>query len=84
MNILVSGGTGYIGSHTCVELIQAGHDVVIFDNLSNSKVDVLDKIEEITGKKPKFYQADMRNADDEARLDDFVSQRFGFCLCGHG
>ena len=62
MNILVSGGTGYIGSHTCVELIQAGHNVVIFDNLSNSKVDVLDKIEAITGKKPKFYQSDMRNA----------------------
>lgn len=61
MNILVTGGTGYIGSHTCVELIQAGHDVVIFDNLSNSKVDALDRIFEITGKKPKFYQADMRN-----------------------
>ncbi len=68
MNILVSGGTGYIGSHTCVELIQAGHDVVIFDNLSNSKVDVLDKIEEITGKKPKFYQADMRNAQELAPI----------------
>lgn len=64
MNILVSGGTGYIGSHTCVELLQAGHDVVIFDNLSNSKADVVDKIQAITGKKPIFYQADMTKAEE--------------------
>ena len=61
MNILVTGGIGYIGSHTCVELLEAGHDVVIFDNLSNAKLEVLDRIEKITGKRPKFYQADMRN-----------------------
>ena len=61
MNILVTGGTGYIGSHTCVELIEAGHDVVIFDNLCNSKIEVLDRIEKITGKRPKFYKADMCN-----------------------
>ena len=59
MKILVSGGTGYIGSHTCVELINSGHEVVIFDNLYNSSIDVLDKIEKITGVKPKFYKADM-------------------------
>ncbi|MBR5937567.1 MAG: UDP-glucose 4-epimerase GalE [Clostridiales bacterium] len=63
MNILVTGGTGYIGSHTCVELINAGHDVVIFDNLSNSKESVLDRIEKIAGKRPKFYVADMRDLD---------------------
>lgn len=61
MNILVTGGTGYIGSHTCVELIEAGHDVVIFDSLCNSKIEVLDRIEKITGKRPKFYKADMCN-----------------------
>ncbi len=63
MNILVTGGTGYIGSHTCVELIKAGHDVIVFDNLSNSKETCLDRIFEITGKRPKFYCADMRDTD---------------------
>ncbi len=63
MKILVTGGTGYIGSHTCVELIQAGHDVVIFDNLCNSKETCLDRIFEIAGKRPKFYQADLRDIE---------------------
>lgn len=58
MNILVTGGMGYIGSHTVVELIQEGHNVIIVDNLYNSKIDVLDKIEKITGKKVKFYEVD--------------------------
>ena len=49
MKILVTGGTGYIGSHTCVELLQNGYEVVVFDNLYNSKIEVVDKIEEITG-----------------------------------
>lgn len=64
MKILVSGGTGYIGSHTCVELIKAGHEVVIFDNLYNSNIEVLDKIQEITGVKPVFYKADMTKIDE--------------------
>ena len=51
MKILVSGGTGYIGSHTCVELLNKGYDVVAFDNLYNSKIDVVDRVEKITGKK---------------------------------
>ena len=50
MKILVTGGTGYIGSHTCVELLNKGYEVVVFDNLYNSKIDVVDKIEKITGK----------------------------------
>ena len=54
MKILVTGGTGYIGSHTCVELLQKGYEVVVFDNLFNSKIEVVDKIESITGKKIKF------------------------------
>ena len=58
MKILVTGGTGYIGSHTVVELMKEGHDVVIVDILYNSKIDVLDKIESIVGKKPDFYCID--------------------------
>jgi UDP-glucose 4-epimerase len=61
MKVLVSGGTGYIGSHTVVELLDAGYEVVIIDNLSNSKIEVLSAIEEITHKKPHFEKADMRN-----------------------
>lgn len=59
MKILVTGGTGFIGSHTCVELLDAGYDVVIIDNLSNSKREVKDYIEQITGKKVSFYEADV-------------------------
>lgn len=58
MSILVTGGTGYIGSHTVVELLNSGEDVIIVDNLYNSKLTVLDKIEKITGKRPKFYHED--------------------------
>ncbi len=58
MKILVTGGTGYIGSHTCVELIESGYEVVIIDNLSNSKIEVVERIKEITGKDVKFYEGD--------------------------
>jgi len=61
--ILVTGGTGFIGSHTTVELIEAGYDVVIVDNLSNSKIEVLDGIEKITGVRPAFEQADCCQLD---------------------
>ena len=61
MKILVTGGTGYIGSHTCCELLDNGYEVIIVDNLSNSKEDVIDKIEKITGKKVKFYKGDVCN-----------------------
>ena len=59
MKILVTGGLGYIGSHTTVELCENNYDVVIIDNLSNSKIEVLDKLEQITGKKIKFYLGDV-------------------------
>ena len=58
MKILLTGGAGYIGSHTAIELISLGHEVVIVDNLANSSEKVLDRIEQIIGKKPKFYKAD--------------------------
>lgn len=64
--ILVTGGTGFIGSHTCVELIEKGYDVVIADNLSNSKPEPLNRIQTITGTRPRFYEVDMR---DQAGLE---------------
>ena len=63
MKILVTGGTGYIGSHTVVELMKEGHDVVIVDNLFNSKIETLDKIEKIIGKRPDFYEIDCCDFD---------------------
>ena len=57
--ILVTGGCGYIGSHTCVELINSGYDVIVLDNLYNSKEVVLDRIKMITGIRPKFYKVDI-------------------------
>ena len=61
MKILVTGGTGFIGSHTAVELIRNGYEVVIIDNLSNSKKLVIDRIEKITGVRPLFYEGDIRD-----------------------
>ena len=61
--ILVTGGAGFIGSHTTVELQQSGYDVVIVDNLSNSREDVLDGIEKITGIRPAFEKVDLRDFD---------------------
>lgn len=58
-NVLVTGGAGFIGSHTCVELIAAGHDIIVVDNFSNSKREALLRIEEISGKKLKFVEADI-------------------------
>ncbi|MEN8120530.1 MAG: UDP-glucose 4-epimerase GalE [Bacteroidota bacterium] len=66
--VLITGGTGYIGSHTAVEFIEAGYDVVIIDNLSNSKIDSLDGIKKITGIKPEFAEFDLM---DKSKLDDF-------------
>ncbi|WNJ95120.1 UDP-glucose 4-epimerase GalE [Vibrio ruber] len=66
MNVLVTGGMGYIGSHTCVRLIEAGMTPIIVDNLCNAKIAVLSRIEALTGKHPLFYQGDVR---DEAFLD---------------
>lgn len=71
MSILVTGGTGYIGSHTVVELLQAGAEVIIVDNLYNSKLCVLDRIEQITGKRPTFYKVDLT---DKEALDTVFQQ----------
>lgn len=63
MKVLITGGTGYIGSHTCVELINAGHEVVVLDNLSNSSEKSLEAIQKITGTEPKFYKVDLLDYD---------------------
>lgn len=62
MTILVTGGAGYIGSHTAVELLEAGHDVIVVDNLSNASPKAVERVEQITGKKVRFYEQDVRNA----------------------
>lgn len=78
MNILVTGGAGYIGSHTCVELLNQGHDVIILDNLYNSDEKAVQRIEEITGKKVKFYQEDLLNPEglnevfDKEKIDAVI------------
>lgn len=68
--ILVTGGTGYIGSHTCVELMEKGHKVVIADNLSNSYRDVVDRIANITGEKPLFEETDLSDRAQTSKLFD--------------
>ena len=65
MNVLVTGGAGYIGSHTCVELLESGYGVVVIDNLCNSNAESLNRVRELTGKEVKFYEGDVR---DEALL----------------
>lgn len=71
MKVLVTGGMGYIGSHTCIQMIEAGIEPIILDNLGNSKVAVLDRIEALTQFRPDFYQGDIR---DEAFLDAIFAE----------
>ena len=70
MSVLVTGGTGYIGSHTCVDFIEKGKDVIILDNLCNSKAEVVDYIEQITGKRPKFYHIDLLDREGVKKVFD--------------
>ena len=73
MKVLLTGGAGFIGSHTCVELLESGHEAVIADNFSNSKPEVLKRIKTITGKEPAFYEADV--TDKEALRRIFSEQK---------
>ena len=70
MRILVTGGAGYIGSHTCVELLKEGYEVVVMDNLYNSSKKALDRVEEITGKKLTFYETDMLDREGVKKIFD--------------
>jgi len=71
MRILVTGGAGYIGSHTCLALLRAGHEVIVVDDLRNAHPQALDRVEKLAGKAPAFHQFDVR---DEARLDAVFAQ----------
>ena len=68
MKVLVTGGAGYIGSHTCVELLDSGYEVVVVDNLCNASRKVIDRIKRITGKNVMFYEADIRDYDAMDRV----------------
>ena len=68
MAILVTGGAGFIGSHTCVELLDAGYDIVVVDNLCNSSMESVKRVEQITGKSVKFYETDIRDAEGLNRI----------------
>lgn len=78
MAILVTGGAGYIGSHTCIELLNAGYDVVVIDNLCNSCKESLKRVEEITGKKLTFYEVDLldqaavKNVFDNEKIEAVI------------
>ena len=77
MNVLVTGGTGYIGSHTCVELLNSGYGVVVIDNLCNSNPKSLDRVRELTGKELTFYEGDVR---DEALLKKIFAENDIGCV----
>ncbi len=71
MSMLITGGAGYIGSHTCVQLLEAGYPITVIDNLCNSSIEAIQRVKKITGKDFRFYQADLRN---ENALDDIFKE----------
>ena len=75
MNVLVTGGAGYIGSHTCVELLESGYGVVVIDNLCNSNAESLNRVQKLTGKTLKFYEGDVR--DEELLHKIFAENEIG-------
>ena len=77
MNVLVTGGAGYIGSHTCVELLESGYGVIVIDNLCNSNPKSLERVQELTGKTLKFYKGDVR---DEAQLKQIFAENEIGCV----
>ena len=70
MRILVTGGAGYIGSHTCLALLEQGHEVVVFDNLYNASEESLKRVKQLTGKDITFYKADMLDRDTMEKIFD--------------
>ena len=86
--ILVTGGAGFIGSHTCIELLNNGNEVVVVDNLYNANKKSLEVVERVTGKKVTFYEVDIR---DEAKLNEVFEKEgnnftcfiFTFCYCNY-
>ena len=80
-SILVTGGAGYIGSHTVVELIERKYDVIVVDNLVNASEESLNRIEKITGVYPKFYNADIRDREAMEKIFFRKSDRRSHSLC---
>ncbi|MFV0479449.1 MAG: UDP-glucose 4-epimerase GalE [Anaerorhabdus sp.] len=78
MKVLITGGAGYIGSHTTIQLLEQGHDVIIVDNLVNSSVNVLERIEEVSGKKPQFYQVDLLDKEELRKV--FQDNKIDACI----
>lgn len=74
MHILVTGGAGYIGSHTCLELLESGYEVTVVDNLSNSSEESLTRVQDLSGKRLQFYNVDLLN--ESALQDVFANNRF--------
>jgi len=78
MAILVTGGTGYIGSHTAIELLKRGEEIVVLDNLSNSKIEMCDSIKKLSGKDFKFYKVDLLDKEnvekvfEENKIDEVI------------
>ncbi len=68
MSILITGGCGYIGSHTCIELLSSGHDIVVLDNFYNSDIEALNRVKELSGKDFPFYECDIRDAEGLRRI----------------
>jgi len=68
MSILVTGGAGYIGSHTCISLIEAGYDIIVFDNFSNASKESIRRVEKIVGKSIPVMEGDIRNKEDLSKV----------------
>ncbi len=83
MKILVTGGAGFIGSHTVIKLIESGHEVVVVDNLSNSNAKVMSRIEELTGIAPAFAQVDIRDRKGLTAVCEQADVDGGFDACIH-
>ena len=82
MRVLVTGGAGYIGSHTCVELLEAGHEVFVVDNLCNGYEAAVDRVRNITNHDLKFMNADIRDANALDKIFNHLNQKQSYILQG--
>ena len=80
MTILVTGGAGYIGSHTCVELLNNDYEIIVVDNLSNSSIESINRVKELTGKQFKFYKEDLVNYEALNKILRKIQLKLSFTL----